>query len=414
MREAPSEAPSVTIAVDDAGFVHDPYGTLAKLRAMGPIVWNRAIGMFVLTHGDEIVRVLMNPLQFSSRRDVDTHEHLVPEARAVLARGYSASSILVNDDAPTHTRLRALVSKGFSRRAIAALESSILATTEALVGPIGVSGEVDVVREVAAPLPLRVICSVISVDPAHATQLKSWSRSWAALTHNRSLSAQEQVQCAEDLVAWQRFMGELVDARRSAPCDDLLSRLIESREDGVEPLTTPEIAVFSMGLLFAGHETTTNLISNTVINALRHGAWARLENDVRLVPKAIEETLRFDPPVQGMIRRATEDTEIAGVRIPRGEQVFVSFASANRDPSRHREPDRFDIDREEPLRHVGFGHGSHFCLGAQLARLEARAAIGALLSKVRHPRLADSEIHYPPSLVHRGPAELKLTWDVAP
>ena len=410
MLEGVAGVPAVTIAVDDAGFVQDPHAVLARIRADGPVVWNRALGMYFLTRRDDVDRVLQNPSVFSSRRDVDGHEHLAPEARAVLARGYSATSILVNDDAPTHTRLRALVAKAFTRSAIARMEGTIRATTETLVAPLVAAGEADIVRDLATPLPLTVICSLIGVDASHAAQLKAWSRSWAALTHNRSLSADAQVRCAEDLLEWQRFAGTLVEARRAEPRDDLLSRLVEAREDGVEPLTTPEIAVFSMGLLFAGHETTTNLISNTVIRVLGAGLWDLLQKDARLVPRAIEETLRFDPPVQGMIRRLTEDADIAGVRIPQGSQLFLSFASANRDPSLFPHPDRYDIDRDEPLRHLGFGHGTHFCLGAELARLEARIAIGALLSKLTHPRLADERIPYHPSLVHRGPASLMLRW----
>jgi cytochrome P450 len=410
MREAPSVAPTVTIAVDDAEFVHEPHKALARMRALGPIVWNRAIGMFVLTGREEVLHVLQSPSEFSSRRDVDTHEHLAPEARAVLARGYAATSILVNDDAPTHTRLRALVNRGFTRGAIAVLEPSIQATAEALVEPLLASSEADLVAGLAVPLPLTIICNLIGVDPVHAKQLKDWSRSWAALTHNRSLGAQEQVRCARDLVDWQRFMGELVEARRSEPRDDLLSRLVESREEGVEPLSTQEIAVFAMGLLFAGHETTANLIGNTIVNVLRHGLWERLAGNIELVPRAIEETLRFDPPVKGMLRRATQDVDIAGVGVPRGEQVLLSFASANRDPSRYPEPDRFDMDREEPLRHLGFGHGAHFCLGAELARLEVRAAVTSLVARKRAPRLVDDTLSYHPSLVHRGPAALKVSW----
>jgi len=205
-------------------------------------------------------------------------------------------------------------------------------------------------------------------------------------------------------------MGELVESRRAEPRDDLVSRLIASREAGMDPLTTPEIAVFAMGLLFAGHETTANLVANTVLNVLRHGLWERLAANVHLVPRAIEETLRFEPPVQGMIRRATQDVEIAGVRIPRGEQVLLSFASANRDPSQYPEPGRFDIDRPEPLRHLGFGHGVHFCLGAELARMEAQAAISCLLAQKRAPHVLDERPLYHPSLVHRGPAGLNVRW----
>jgi cytochrome P450 len=187
--------------------------------------------------------------------------------------------------------------------------------------------------------------------------------------------------------------------------------LISAREQGTDPLSTAEIAVFSMGLLFAGHETTTNLISNTLLHLLNHGLWERLASDPQLVPKAIEETLRFDPPVQGMIRRATVECEAAGVTIPRGEQVFLSFAAANRDPARFPDPDRFQLHREEPLRHLGFGHGTHFCLGAELARLEVRIALLALLGKWREPRLVDREVAYHPSLVHRGPVALDVAWN---
>jgi len=377
------------------------------MRAEGPIVWNRALGVFVVTHGDEIERVLLNrsQFQFSSRRDVQMYEHLTPEARAVVARGYSARSILVNDDPPTHRRLRALVRKGFSPRLIATLEALIHATAEALVEPMAASREMDVVDSLAVPLSLNIICSLFRVDPTRAARFK---QSWTTLIQSRSLSAEEQLQHAEEVLAWQRSVGEVVEARRAAPQDDFVGRLVEAREDGLESLTTAEIVVFAMGLLFSGQETTAHLISNTVLQVVRHGIWARLENDRQLVPQAIEETLRFDPPVQGLFRIATEDTAVAGVKIPRGEQLFLSFASANRDPSRYAEPDRFNIDRDEPQRYLSFGHGSHFCLGADLAKLEARAALVALLSKVGRPRLADGEIEYDPSLVLRGPASLKL------
>jgi cytochrome P450 len=411
MREAPSPAPSVTIAVDDPGFLRNPHELLAQMRALGPVVWNRATGMFVVTRYDVIIGVLQNPSVFSSRRDVDTREHLAPEARAVLAAGYSETSILVNDDPPTHTRLRALVNKAFSKAAIDALAPSIVTVADGLVAELAAARSADVVEKLAVPLPLTIICSVIGADPAHAPKLKQWSRSWAALTHDRSLLPREQVRCAEDLLAWQEFMGRLVEARRADPSADILSRMIEATEVGVGSLTTAEIAVFSMGLLFAGHETTTNLIANTVLHTIREGVWQKLALDPLLVPNAIEETLRFDPPVQGMIRRATREAEVAGVRIPPGEQLFLSFASANRDDSRYDDPHRFAIERAgEPLRHLGFGHGIHFCLGAQLARLEARAAVSALARTVRDPALVDTDLRYGPSLVHRGPQSLNITW----
>jgi cytochrome P450 len=303
-----------------------------------------------------------------------------------------------------------LVKSAFSKGAIMELESLVHETAEPLVRALTDAGTADLLAGLAIPLPLSVICSVIGASPGDASQLKTWSKSWAALTHNRSLTSEEQVRHAEGLLAWQRFMGRLVEARRVAPRNDLMSRLLEAREEGVVPLTVPEIAVFSMGLLFAGHETTTNLIANTVLHCIEKGVWPRLENDAERVRRAIEETLRFDPPVQGMIRRATQDTELVGIKIPKGQQVFLSFASANRDESRYGDPDRFDIDREDPPPHLGFGYGIHFCLGAQLARMEAQVALSALASASRAPRLVDAELRYHPSLVHRGPERLRVAW----
>jgi cytochrome P450 len=384
----------------------DPYPMYRRLREAAPIVRAPLLGAWLATRWDECEEILRERQFSADRSELAVMRMLRRGARdAPEMLGFIESDLLMLAGT-RHARLRRLVSKAFTPRRVETLEPRIEALVAELLDRAAAQGEMDVVRDLAAPLPAAVIGELLGV-PAHDQQrLRGWSDELVELLD--PLSGREGLEpprrATRGLAVY--FRG-LLDERRRAPRDDLLTALATAEESGAS-LTEAEILALCQLLLAAGHETTTNLIANAVLVLLRYpDQRRRLQDDPGLLPNAIEEILRFESPVQLTDRVATEDCELGGRRIRRGQLVGVLLASANRDPARFPDPDRLDLGRAD-VRHLAFGHGAHFCLGAQLARLEARLALGALLR--RFPDLTGSP--EPPgwkrSSVLRGPTSLPL------
>jgi cytochrome P450 len=301
------------------------------------------------------------------------------------------------------------VNRGFTPRRIAALEARIREIATGLACRLGDRGECDLIADFAAPLPATVIAGLLGMDPARHEDMKRWSDAIIRATFDtpRADEAAHISRCFAEMTA---YFDEVIAARQACPADDLVSTLVRAESvDGA--LTADEMDVFIGTLLVAGNVTTTNLIALGTLALLEHpAALATVQQDLSRVPALVEETLRYDGPTQLLLRTATTDVEVAGVRIPAGALVAPLFASANRDERVFAEPDRFDIERH-PKDHLAFGYGAHFCLGAALARLEARVAFETLLPILRRPVLLSTELEWIESIALRGVRALPLRFE---
>jgi cytochrome P450 len=389
----------------------DPYGLYRRVREEQPVFYADAFDVWVVSRYEDVRRVLMDPTRFSSAFQIRTPHAPAPGVTEILAAGHPEVPALLNEDPPAHRRTRDLVAKTFTPRRIALLEPQITAIVGELLDAMEPRGHADLVTDLATPLPLRVICELIGFPAEDAPRIGRWTQQLATLT-SFGASAEEQRETAHESVEFERYLAAAVADRRAEVRDDLLSDLIRVRPDGAAPLTDLEIISLLITLVFAGHETTANLIANALTLLLhRPELWAAVGEDPDLVPAVVEETLRMDAPVQGMYRRAVFDVQISGVAIPAGAQVFVLIGSANRDDAAFEKPDDFDPGRSGKDRHLAFGRGIHFCLGAPLARTEAQTALRLLRERLPGLRLDPGFVlPYVPNLMHRGPQSLPASW----
>ncbi len=293
----------------------------------------------------------------------------------------SGLRLLLASDPPDHTRLRRLVSRAFVPRAIAALEPRLRRHCEAMVDQlIDAGGDGDLVAHLASPFPVTVIAELLGIPPERREDFKRWSDAVVGVM----TAGWDPAPALQPTMEMLNFISEVIAERQVQPSDDLITRLVTAVGDSTdEPLGPMEIALFVILLLIAGNETTTNLVGNGFAALRSHPEQARrLRADPSLVPAVIEETLRYDGPVQALFRGTTCEAHLGGADIPAGSTLVIAYAAANRDPAHFEDPDRFDPGRDT-RDHLGFGHGVHFCLGASLARLEARIVAETLLTRTR-------------------------------
>ena len=316
---------------------------------------------------------------------------------------------ILSMDPPDHSRLRRLVAKAFTARRVEQLRPATAAIAGELVDAMVAAGPpADLVERFATPLPVRVICMLLGVPAADQHLFRTWSE---AIVSTTSLSQQTIV---EYLASLHAYMAGLIAQRRDEPTDDLIGALVRARDEDNDRLTEQEMVELAAGLLAAGHETTVTQIANFAYVLLTHpGQLAVLRARPELVPGAVEELLRYVPlgAAAAFARYATEDLELGGVRIRAGEPVIAAMSSANRDATVFDEPDRLDLTREAGP-HLGFGHGVHHCLGAQLARMELQVALATLLARLPGLALAvpDDELEWKSGLLVRGLRSMPVTW----
>lgn len=381
-----SVPPDIDRQLRDDSFFADPYPSYERLRREAPVAWSETEQAWMLTRYADIMATVQDTRHFSSRgRMLGTLAHLSSDERARLKPFEEHFSVgLINSDPPDHTRIRALVNKAFTPRVVEQLRPQIQALVDDLLDAVQGVGEMDVVRDLAHPLPATVISGLLGVPAEDRNQFKVWADSILSFQGAGVLPAGFLERSQESLLAMRDYFRGLIAERRLHPHDDLLGRLVEA-ETGGDRLTEAELMTTSVTLLIAGYETTTTLITNGLYTLLRHPEQLRLlRGDPALMPSAIEEVLRFESPLQRNPRRVAEDMTYAGQDMKVGDFVLQLLGAANRDPETFPDPDRFDIARK-PNRHVAFGQGVHFCLGAPLARVEAPIAIGAVLQRM--PRL---------------------------
>jgi cytochrome P450 len=372
----------------------DPYPLYAAMRRRGLV--RSPLGLFATAdHG--VAASILRDRRFSSS-PVHQRGYRPPSYPPDDPRAGLPAADLLTMDPPDHTRLRRLVSGAFTPRAIAGLEPWIREVTVRLLANADGAAGFDLIDALAFPLPIAVICRLLGVPAEDQAQFRVWGHDVAA-TLDPQTAAQAQTRAAE--LALTDYLQDLVRQRRADPDDSILSALIAAEEEG-DKLTPGEVVSTALLLLVAGFETTVNLIGNGTVALLGEpGSWQRLRQDPALIPAAIEEMLRYDSPVQLTSRIATEDAEAGGRVIAAGRAVIVSIGGANRDPAVFERPDEFRIGRPDPGRHLAFSLGIHHCLGASLARLEARIAIEELTQRYPALELAAPPVRRP-LLVLRG------------
>lgn len=368
-----------------AEMLADPYPSYHRLRAMAPIFWAGPMNSWVLTRYEEVAAVLRDG-RFSSERVARMEQRLDRPDLAPMMR--SRADAMLNSDAPKHTRLRGLVSKAFTPKAVEAMEPTIRETIARLLDEAEGRGPLDLMRDLAAPLPVLVIAAMLGVPPEDRARFKAWSDDIANLASALPGSDPADLdRAARAYAELTDYFRAIVANRRGTTGGGLLGAMAAAEEQG-DRLSESELYANAVLLLNAGHETTTNLIGNGTLALLRHpDQWRRLRDDPNLLEGAVEELLRFDSPVQFTSRVPREDVEIGGHRIDAGQPVLTVLGAANRDPAQFPEPDRLDVGRAEARHHVAFGMGPHYCLGAPLARLEGRLAFEALLQRYPNLRL---------------------------
>lgn len=399
--------------VESPHFTEQPYEHYRVARQSCPVV-NVGGNRWVVTGRDEICTVLSDPVVFTSKRILDGNFPLTEECQALLAGSLFAKVPPVNADPPEHSRFRALIHEFFSPRSLRLRESSIRALAESLLRDLRARGEFDLLKDFAYPLPMTVICEILGVPREDHLKVKAWNDSWLAL-QVLPLEPARQLEFAKEVLDYEAYYFDLLARRRQEPRDDLLSLLAKASKGDLTSeteLTDGAVVAALRVILAAGHETTTNLIGNIAHQLLRdRPLWEQLVADKTLIPAAIEEGLRYECSVQGTSRDTTEEVRLGGVTIPAGAKLHAMMAAAGRDPATLPDPDVFRLDRADRARHLGFGYGPHFCVGAHLARLEARVAFEALTEQLPDLALAaDFTAQYlPGGFVFRGLAGLPVT-----
>jgi cytochrome P450 len=374
----------------------NPYPTYAALRAKDPVHWSPLMDSWVLSRYADVDTVLRDHKRFSS----DGRNRTPSRRRQPQSAMASADPSMLFLDPPDHTRLRALVNKAFTPQAIEALKPRIQAIVAELLDQIDTPSAFDLIEAIAYPLPVIVMAALLGVPPKDRVQFKHWSdrRARALEPTIKPHEVQEAIKAGNALDAY--FLG-IIRERRQEPRHDLISSLVAAEEAG-DKLTEREMVVMLRLLLVAGNETTTNLIGNGMLALLQHPEQLqRLRDNPSLMPVAIEELLRYDPPVQVDGRTVLEDVEIRGRQVKKGQGVVLLLGAANHDPEVFSHPERLDIARQEAS-NIAFGRGIHHCLGAPLARLEGRIAFTALLERYSDMRLLTARPAFKDNIVLRG------------
>ena len=351
---------------------------------------------------------LIRDARLSARRSGASFRALPPERRAEfgeLARMLSVWLLFI--DPPEHSRLRKLMNKGFSPAVAEGLRPQIVAIVDRMLETIRRASEADLVRDIAYPLPARVMAEMFGVQEASHERFIRWTSAVTMFLGNPNRTVEQTQRAQEAVLALKEFFRGAVAERRRQRGSDLISLLLDIEEDG-EVLTEEELYAQCVMLLGAGHDTTRNLIANGMYTLLRHPEqMAELRNNPELIRSAVEELLRYESPVQFAGRAAKEEMEIHGVRVRQGQLVVFMLAAANRDPQQFRDPDHLDLKRS-PNPHLAFGAGEHFCIGNQLARLEGQVAILKMVQQFPRMRLATQSPEWAPNFGFRSLKELPV------
>jgi cytochrome P450 len=408
---APQGKPSSTLSLYqllDPNVLANPYPLYERLRTEAPVYWDPYLHAWVVTRYADVVTVLHH---FSANR-TPTPEQFAAIGLAELG---PLAQVMVKQmlfmDAPDHTRLRGLASTAFTPARVESLRSHIKDILDTLLEPLLDTGRMDVIVDLAAPLPAIVTAEMMGVPTADAIQLKDWSADFAEVLGNFQHNpdrASRTLKCVEEMTSYFR---EAISRMRTEPREGLINALLTAEVDG-DRLTEEEVIANCIVTMVGGQETTTNLIGNGVLTLLRHPKeLERLRNDLTLIPSAVEELLRYESPSQHTARICREDTELGGKLIRKGQAVIAVMGAGNRDPERFPDPDRLDLGRTDN-RHLAFGWASHFCFGAPLARIEGQLTFEAIVRRMSNLALEPGDLIWRDNLGLRGLTSLPVTFEV--
>lgn len=385
----------------------DPYLQYRGLREHAPVYRHPVFGAWVLSRHEDITEVLKNGRFSVDRAAYAENDFMNPFVDLEPGLKNVIVSTLLMKDPPDHTRLRGLVNKAFTPRMVERLRPRVQEIVDGLLDELQAGGEVEFMRDFAVPLPIVVIAELLGVPPADREAFKQWSSVLAALLD--PISSEHGLEELNPVFREMKaYFDALFEERRKHPQNDLVSALVAAEEEG-DKLSSDECLATCALILGAGHETTTNLLGNSVVALLRNPLERkRLADDPNLIETAVDEFLRYDSPVQATDRVALEDLEIAGTPVKKGSFILLLLGSGNRDPAQFERAEELDLGRQDN-RHLAFSQGVHFCLGAQLARVEAQVAIASLLQRFPDFRGPVDPPGWRRSLVLRGPETLPLT-----
>ncbi|NNF53168.1 MAG: cytochrome P450 [Acidimicrobiales bacterium] len=398
----------------NADYLQDPYPIARELREDHPIFYAEELGYVIVTRMEDIEHVFMHPDTYASTNVQDPIYPLAPEAKAILdAPDFDPIAVMSNRPEPDHGRIRVYTRKGFSNRRLKTLEQYMYDRATVMIDHMLASGtSAEYVSSVAFPLPAEIVFRFIGFPPGHDTMIKGWCADRKAFSWGKPSPAQ-QVEIAEHMLTYWRYCRDFVADRRDNRRDDFASELLDAHDADNTELSYREVESIVYGLSFAGHDPVTNLLCNSLLCLFDHrDQWDAICADPTLIPNAVDETLRYESSQIAWRRVTIENTTLGGVELPAGTPIFLNFAAANRQPEMFEQPDTFNISRPNAARNISFGKGIHHCLGAGLAKMEARIALELLTQKAPSLRLKpDQKLSVFPNITFRGPETLYLEWD---
>jgi cytochrome P450 len=400
-----TRTPSGSYTLESADVTHDPYPLYHAIRGCSPVYFDPRLERWLVT-GYDAVTSLLSDQRFSSKAAAQL---MRPGQYADSPVGRYMARSIIRSDPPAHTRLRSLVNRAFTPHVVEPLRPRIQSLADNLLDKVQGSGRMCVRADLAFPLPIAVITALIGADLSMAEPFRSWTADLNTLLTTPTPTPQAVEAANRSVVERDAYIASLAAQRRERPANDLITGLATADENG-DRLSVEDICAVCGVLMSAGHETTTNLICNGLLALLRHpDQLTMLREHPELMGTAVEEFLRYDSPVQWNGRLALDDVEVAGVPIQRGDIVSIGHGPANRDPRQFPDPDVLDIKRN-PNRHLAFGHGIHFCVGAALARLEAPIAIHTVLHRMPNLRLAATDVAWNPGFLLRSVKALPVVF----
>ncbi len=388
-------------------YLADPFAVFARARHAGRVFYSEELGQWLVTRYEDIRAVLRDTKHYSADIANKPLKPWPPEVLAALARAdFRPRRVLVDNDPPDHVRIRRHVNKALNARRLQLLEPDVRELARRHIAGFADADEIDFVRALAWPLPALVIFRLLGVPEEKLELVKRGSRDRVTLT-NGKVEGPELEQAAEGVGAFFSYCREIITDRMANLRDDFPSDLIRSCAGDETALDFDELVTIMYGILFAGHETTTGHLTHLVRRCLTEpGLWARLRENRDLIPGAVEEVLRLDPPVINWARRTKEEVRIGDTVIPANAEILLLLGSANHDEAAFGQPDELDPERANAQQHLSFGAGTHMCLGAPLARLEGRVVLEELLDVFPHPSLPEQELEFRPNLKFWNPEQL--------
>jgi cytochrome P450 len=394
--------------------LRDPWPLLARARQEQPVFWIPKLQMYCVTRYED-VRTIQNDPDTFSNAGANFMRVPIPEDLEIPP-GCPFPSVgdgLANQDAPKHTRLRKLMQSSFSRPRVAPFTAQIEQIAHGLIDEFVADGKADLVGQFANKMAMRTIAKVLGFPVQDAGKFRDWTDQFFFLMGSPGMSEDEARRLWTGLLDWYQYIEEMVRVRRKEPQDDLVSALMVKPEDeDIAPLTDSEIVANIIAFIAAGTDTTAIFITQTVRLLHAEGLWEAVRDDRSRLGRVMEESLRHTGVVRGLNRVVTRDTELSGVKIPAGSVLYWMGAAANRDPAQFEDPDQFDPGRKKLFDHMAFSGGRHFCIGAPLARLEAKIAFNALFDRLPTLRIPDQLVEFHPNFITPAPIRLDVEWTV--